>query len=77
LGHTFLSLYMESDKQGTAGIEDLVEAYLAKCKTGGVPNHIRQLKNKWSPIATGKTAPGFTLLNSKGAGVSLSDFQGK
>ena len=75
--HLFLSLYMENDKQGTAGIGDLVDAYLAKCKTGANANHIGQLKNKWSPFAKGKPASGFTLLNSKGVEVSLYDFRGK
>jgi peroxiredoxin len=75
--HYFLINYIENDRHGLAGIEDLVADYLGKCKTQEYADHIRYLKSKWNPLATGMPAPAFTLLSNKGNEVSLSNYRGK
>lgn len=77
LCHYFLWDYVDRQKMGLAGIEDLLNEYLAKCKTKENKDHIQFLKNKWQLNAAGKPAPTFTIPDNKGNEVSLIDFKGK
>ncbi|TSA37800.1 MAG: AhpC/TSA family protein [Porphyromonadaceae bacterium] len=75
--HYFLTYYMDNDRMGTAGIEDLVSEYLSKSTDETLKKDIRLKCDKWAAIATGQPAPDFTLPNIKGEHVSLDDFRGK
>jgi peroxiredoxin len=77
IGHYFLNLYMEDDRMGTAGIEDLVVEYLSKSTDETLKKDIQRLCNKWAPIAKGQPAPNFKLFDIDGDTVSLKDFRGK
>jgi len=65
------------DSEGTTGIEDIVNEYLAKSINESYKARIKEISDKWTALAPGKPAPPFTLLNIKGEEVSLSDFRGK
>ena len=75
--HYFLTYYIENDRMGTAGIEDLVTEYLSKSTNETLKKDIKLLCDKWAPIETGMPAPDFTLPDVYGNYVSLSDFKGR
>ena len=73
----YLTYYMDNDRTGTAGIEDLVTEYLAKSTNETLKKDILLKCDKWAPIAMGQPAPDFTLPDINGDNVSLNDFRGK
>jgi peroxiredoxin len=75
--HFILWEYMENQKLGTAGIENLVDEYLTRSSDPKKVEHINRLVTKWKHLAKGQPAPDFTLTDEKGLTVSLKDFRGK
>jgi len=77
IGYYFLNLYMENDRMGTAGIEDLVVEYLSKSTNETLKMDIQRSCDKWASIAKGQPAPDFALPDIDGDTISLKDFRGK
>ena len=65
------------DSEGPAGLESLVEEYMAKSTDEDNKKALKEMVDGWAGMAPGKPAPVFNLPDINGKMVSLTDFAGK
>ena len=64
------------ENNGLNGADYLLSVFRRECTDKSKVAYLNEIVEQWQKIASGQTAPEFTLTDSRGAAVSLKDFKG-